>query len=296
MHIWGELAALTAAILWSFTSFVFTEATKKINTYLLNLSRLFFAWVLLLITIPIAGINVSASSLQIIYLSLSGFIGLTLGDWFLFKAFKEIGPRISMLIMALNPAIAAIIAYFILDEKLSVLGIIGIVVTISGIAMVVLHEKDDDEKRFKISRMGIIFGVLAAIGQGVGLIFSKMAYQSGEIHTLTATFIRIFSAYLLLLPIGYITKMHSHPIKIFLNDKKLLWWVILGSIIGPYLGITLSFIAVIYTHVGVAATLLSTSPILILPMSHYIYHERLSWKSVLGAFIAVIGIFILFLY
>ncbi|MDP2362709.1 MAG: DMT family transporter, partial [Ignavibacteria bacterium] len=90
-------------------------------------------------------------------------------------------------------------------------------------------------------------------------------------------------------------RRYQNPLKVYLKDKKVFALVVLGSIIGPYLGITLSFIAVIYTHVGVAATLMSTSPIMILPLSMIFYKEKLSWKSIVGAIIAVGGISLLFL-
>ncbi len=295
MHFIGELSALGAAILWSFSSFVFTEATKRISTFQLNLSRLFFAWVFLVVTILVLGLNYQVSTTQLLFLSISGVIGLTFGDWFLFKSFKEIGPRVSMLIMSLNPAIAAIIAYFALGEKISALGIFGMVVTLAGISLVVLEKRDGENEKFKITRLGVLMGVLAAFGQGIGLIFSKYAFLAGDVHSLVATFIRIFAAYITLLPIGIILKRYQNPIKVYMKDKKAFGLVILGSIIGPYLGITFSFIAVIYTQVGVAATLMSTSPIMILPLSMLFYKEKLSWKPIVGAIIAVGGISLLFL-
>jgi len=295
MHFLGELSALGAAILWSFSSFVFTEATKRISTYQLNISRLLFAWIFLVITILIFRLDYRVTSEQILFLSISVIIGLTIGDWFLIKAFKEIGPRISMLLMALNPAIAAIIAYFAMDEKISFYGILGMFITLSGISLVVMQKSNGEKGQFRITRLGVLMGVLAAFGQGIGLIFSKYAYLSGHVDSFMATFLRIFSAYLVLLPIGLVLKRFENPIKVFSRDRRSLFLVVVGSIIGPFLGITLSFIAVIYTEVGVAATLMSTSPILILPLSILIYKEKLTWKSVVGAFIAVGGISLLFL-
>ena len=98
-----------------------------------------------------------------------------------------------------------------------------------------------------------------------------------------------------MLPFAILFKKYSNPFKLFLQDKKSLGLVLLGAVIGPYLGITLSFIAIIYTHVGIASTLMSTMPIIMLPLSKIIYKEKLSMKAVFGAFIAVIGVAILFL-
>ena len=126
MAFFGQISALIAALLWSVSSFVFTDATKRIGMVQLNISRMILACVLLLITFPFLNINYDLSFWQITLLTISGFIGLVIGDSALFKSFAEIGPRISMLIMSLNPAIAAIIAYFVLGESLSIWGILGI--------------------------------------------------------------------------------------------------------------------------------------------------------------------------
>ncbi|ROL61593.1 DMT family transporter [Bacteroidetes/Chlorobi group bacterium ChocPot_Mid] len=290
----GELSALAAALLWSCSSFVFTAATFRIGTIQLNISRMIIASLLLVITLMILGIRFEISEEQLIYLSLSGFVGLVIGDSFLFKAFNLVGPRISLLLLSFNPAFAAIFAFFLLGEVLSFFAIIGMIITLLGITIVVL-EKHSNESKFKVTKFGIFCGFMSAIGQGVGLVLAKMAFQNGDIHYLVATFIRIASAVVIMLPFALLFKKYSNPFKVFSEDKKALGLVSLGAVIGPYLGITLSFIAIIYTHVGIASTLMSTMPIIMLPMSKIIYKEKLSIKAVVGAFIAVTGVAILFL-
>jgi drug/metabolite transporter (DMT)-like permease len=290
----GELSALSAALLWSFSSFVFTEATFRIGTIQLNISRMILASLLLLITFPIFGIKFELSNYQILFLSLSGFVGLVIGDSFLFKAFNLIGPRMAMLLMSFNPAIAAITAYFVLNEVLGMWAIIGMIVTLTGITIVVM-EKHNTKNKFKITKFGIVCGLLAAFGQGVGLVLAKMAYIDGDVHSLVATFVRITAAVIIMLPFAIIFKKYANPFKLFWNDRKSFGLVALGSVIGPYLGITVSFIAIIYTQIGIASTLMATIPIIMLPLSKIFYKEQLSWKSIIGAFIAVGGVAMLFL-
>jgi drug/metabolite transporter (DMT)-like permease len=291
----GELSALSAALLWSFSSFVFTNATMRIGTTLLNISRLVLASIFLVITFLIAGIAFTANTSQILWLALSGFIGLVIGDTFLFMGFREIGPRITMLIMSTNPAIASVIAYFVFGETISLYGIIGIFVTLGGVSLVVLSTEEKEHKKFKITKIGIFYGLMGAIGQGVGLIFAKLANDSGQVHSLIATFIRILASVIILLPIALFTKKLPNPIKVFRKDKIALWLVVLGSIIGPYLGITFSFIAITYTKVGIASTIMSSVPIFMLPLSHFFYKEKLTWRAIAGAFIAVAGVAMLFM-
>ncbi len=197
--------------------------------------------------------------------------------------------------MATNPAMAAFMAYFAFNEILSYSDILGMVVTLSGLFVVILDKRNGDDKRYKISRKGILFGFLAAFGQASGLIFAKMALQEAEINFFMATFVRIFSSVLMLIPIMLVMKKMKNPVKLLLNDKKAFYLVLLGSVLGPYFGISLSFVAINYAHIGVASTLMSIVPIIILPVAHFVFKEKISKQAIVGAFLAVIGVAMLFL-
>ncbi|MCX6152379.1 MAG: DMT family transporter [Ignavibacteriales bacterium] len=295
MHYIGEISALLTAILWSATSIFFSEASLRAGSLQVNITRLILATIYLAITIPIMNLSLSLSSSQIINLVLSGIIGLIFGDTYLFKAFQHIGPRLSMLVMSLAPAVAAILAYFFLGEDISLLGIFGIIITIAGIAIVVLQREEHPTSKYKISKIGILYAFFGAVGQGVGLIFAKLAFNEGEINSFVAAFFRIFSSVIIMLPIALLTKKYDNPFKVFSKDKIALAFTTAGSICGPYLGITLSLVAISNTSVGIAATIMSIVPILLLPIVRIYYKEKLTWISIVGAFITVGGIAILFL-
>lgn len=233
--------------------------------------------------------------MQLTFLILSGIVGLVLGDTFLFKSLKEVGPRYTMILMSSNPAFGAIIAYFTFGEKISLIGILGMLITFLGICLVIYQQNGKEITKYKITHKGIFFGILSAIGQAVGLILTKYAYVFQEIHPLAATFYRIFPSFLTLLILGLIyNRINTNFLK-SLSNKKTLTLLVLGSIIGPYLGITASFIAVTHIQVGIAATIMSLQPIIMLPISKYLQKEKFSLQSILGAFLAVFGIAVLFL-
>lgn len=232
--------------------------------------------------------------MQYLLLFLSGIVGLVLGDTFLFASFKRIGPRISMLIMSFNPAIAAVVAYFVLQEQITGWGISGMVMTLTGIVFVIM-QKNETNKLFKISVMGIIFAFLAAFGQGIGLILAKMAHTEGEINSLVATLIRIVSAIIILVPVMFFRNGYENVNNGIVKQPKVIGLLVLGSIIGPYLGITLSYLAIIYTEVGIASTLMSVVPVIMLPLSIMIYKEKITLAAVFGTCLAVAGVVILFL-
>ncbi len=294
----GEISALITAFLWSGTSIAFTAAATRIGSLQLNINRMLLAAVLLSLTILAANINYSLSASQIYYLIFSGIAGLVLGDTFLFKAFQYIGARIGMLLMALVPAMSTILAFLFLNESISTAGILGMMVTLSGISIVVLENKNGkgiEKTRLKTIRLGIFYGILGALGQASGLVLAKFAFEQGHINGFVATFIRISSSVIMMIFLAVIVKKYKNPVKIYSKDRKALFATIIGTILGPFLGITFSLISIEYTKVGIASTLMAMVPVIMLPLVRYYYKESLSWRAISGAFFAVGGVAILFL-
>jgi drug/metabolite transporter (DMT)-like permease len=292
MYFIGEIASLITAGLWSCSSIIFTEASRKIGSQQLNINRLIVAFILLLLTNALIGIGVITSS-QIFLLTISGLVGLVFGDGFLFKAFQVIGARYSMMLMSLAPALTAILAFIFLNEILSITALLGMIITIVGVAMVV-SEKREKSKEI-ISTSGIIYGLLGALGQAAGLIIAKSAFMQGEINGFTATFIRISASVIILLPLMIFFKRYKNPLVLYSNDIKAFWLTLAGSIVGPFLGITFSLIAIKYTDIGVASTLMATVPILMIPLVRIVYKEKITSRGIIGSIVAVGGIAVLFL-
>ncbi len=288
----GELAALVTALLWSGTSIAFTEASVRVGSFHVNISRLVIAFLLLVITIVVFGFDIKMSANQIFNLGMSGFIGLVIGDTFLFKAFQYIGARISMLIMALVPALSAILAYIFLGEIILPIQVLGMIITIAGIAIVVLQRKDN---KVKPDYRGIFYAFMGAVGQAGGLIFAKLAFNEADLNGFVATSIRIAASIIFIYPVFVIINRTPNPFYKFIGDKKAQSYMLAGSVFGPYLGITFSLIAISYTQVGIASTLMATPPIIMLPMVKFYYKEEIPMLSVIGAFIAVAGVALLFL-
>jgi drug/metabolite transporter (DMT)-like permease len=259
------------------------------------MTRLIFAAVLLAVTVVVLQLNVNLTNLQVMYLVVSGIVGLVFGDTFLFRSYQYNGARVSMLIMSSSPAVAAVLAYFLLAERLSAWGIVGMVVTLLGISLVVVERSETSNVRIAVSGAGLLYGFLGAAGQGAGLIFARLAFDQGPINGLVATAVRVISATVLLLPVVAWTRHYKNPVAVFKKDRKALALTAAGSVLGPYLGITASLIAVSNTKVGIAATLMATVPIVMLPLMWVIYKERPSWKAVIAALVAVSGVAILFL-
>jgi drug/metabolite transporter (DMT)-like permease len=295
MPFLGEFSALLTAILWSFTSIAFSHAAEKIGSIQLNMNRLLLAALFLLLTITIFNIGYRLSFSQVLNLSISGIIGLVIGDSFLFKAYRQIGARFSILLMSFAPGLTAILGYFFLSERIPFLGIVGMIVTLLGIFLVVSERNKSPETKYKMTPIGFFNGFMGAAGQAGGLVFAKLAFDQGDINGFVATFVRIFSSVIIFLPVLLIFRKYDNPFKTYKNNIKAFASTLGGTVFGPYLGITFSMIAIANTNVGIAATLMSTMPVLMLPLVKYIYKDKLGWRAIVGAFITVAGVAILFL-
>lgn len=295
MFLIGELSAVLTSFLWSGSSLSFAAAAKRVGSLQLNIDRLILASLFLFVTVFAFNLYQPLSSSQITALAVSGLIGLVIGDTFLFAAYNHIGPRQSMLLMSLVPAISGILAYIFLGEMLTFWGITGMLVTMAGIAVVVLEKKEIPASGYKVSRIGYFYGFMGALGQAAGLLFAKFAFDEGDINGFSATLIRIFSAIIIILPVSLLFRRYKNPVNIYKADSKALGSALLGTIFGPFLGITFSLIAVANTKIGIAATLMSLPPVIMLPMVRYFYNEKLSFRAVAGAVTAVAGVAIIFL-
>jgi drug/metabolite transporter (DMT)-like permease len=80
-----------------------------------------------------------------------------------------------------------------------------------------------------------------------------------------------------------------------IKDKKAMFKISLGAMVGSFLGVSLSLVAVQYTETGVAATIMAIVPVLVIPPTVLIKKESVSIRAVLGACISIFGAGLLFL-
>ena len=291
----GEVSAFITAVMWTGSALAFAAATVRVGSVYVNVVRLAAAVVFLFLTILVFALPVHVSATQVLFLSLSGFAGFVFGDTFLFKSYEYNDARIGSLIMSAAPALAALMAFVFLRETLSTTGIVGMMITLAGIALVVLERKEPSTHHMPLSMAGVFYALLGALGQAGGMILAKSAFAEGEINGFVATFIRALSATLVLAPMNYVAGRFTEPRKIFMNDRKALRFTLLGALLGPYIGVTFSLIAISLTNVAIAATIIALVPIVMLPAVWIFFHEKLTWRAVVGACVAVAGVGILFL-
>jgi len=298
----GETAGVIASCLWTVSSLVFTSAGKRIGSLSVNAYRTVMALGFLAVAhvILLGTLLPVASKAQWFWMGVSGIVGLGIGDGGLLAAYVTIGPRRSALVMALSPIFASIVAYFMLGEVLPTLAVAGIAITLAGVVVVILEEEERSGEAHLSRRLkgyGVFLALVGAIGQGVGLVLAKKGIDlnpEATLNPLSATLMRLvlgaLSAWVVMLLAGRLSELHYAS-----RSREGMSSTALGSFVGPFLGITLSMVAVTYTDAGVAQTLMSLMPVLIIPAVWLQYKQKTSWRGIVGAIIAVVGVGILFL-
>lgn len=293
---YGEIAALGTAVFYTLNGILFESAGKKVGSLAVNYIRLVVGFILLsTFTYFSRGalLPLDASSHNWTWLSVSGFIGFFLGDLFLFQAYVEVGTRISMLVFGIAPPLTAILGYIFMDEIISFAGIVGMLIITIGIALVILGKDEENNKiKFQHPLKGISYALLGAIGQSVGVIFSKIGM--GTYSPFAATQIRIIAGFIAFnILFFYLNKWGD--IKKAMKDKKALREISLGALFGPVLGVSSQLISLQHTSAGISATITSIMPVTILPYSILVNKEKLSIKEIIGTMVSVIGVGVLFL-
>ncbi len=287
----GELAAAAAAFCWACSSVIYGRT--RLNAWTINFAKNLFGLgfvTLHLIALWMLGENglFSFSASAWMYLAISGIVGIAIGDTFYFRSLQILGPRRSLVVSTSTPIFGAIIGWWMLDEFVPWWSLVGILITITGIAVVVLDKQARKESpgHFPGSEwIGVGCGLVAAICQASGGAISKMAME--ECSALEATFVRLLAAVV----IGIISLPFLRRLKLSLIfEKSNLQLLLPAAALGTWLGIWCSQIGFYFTSVAIATMLMSTSPLFAIPLVRFFDGHRISSRAIWGTLIALFGI------
>ena len=212
----------------------------------------------------------------------------------MFRAFLLLGPRLSTLMMAFAPPLAAIAGWLWLGETLGPWQLLGMLATLLGVMWAILDRtpaaKNDVTPRQR--RWGVVLGFCGALGQAVGLVLSKLGM--GDYDAIAANQIRVFGG-AVGFAVLFVVLRRWPRVWHGLKDRVGMAYTAGGAVAGPLLGVTLSLLAVQNTEAGVAASIMGTTPVLIIPWMVLVGGERVGPGGVLGAVIATAGVATLFL-
>ena len=307
----GEIISLVVAVLWTATALFSDEASRRIGSLSANVVRLSLASVFLGLLLWVTlgrPWPVFADGKTWLWLALSALVGYVFGDWCLFNCYLSIGARFGQLFMTLAPPIAAIAGWMLLGERLRPTIWLAMAVTLGGIALSILGRESGERRlTFTLPLKGILLGLGAGLGQGFGLVLSKIGLQHysaalpvdvpssiGAMLPFASTMVRALvgaAGFLLLMVI----RREVPLLRAAVHDRKGMSYALGMTLSGPVLGVSLSLMAVQYTDAGIASTLMALTPILILLPSALLYRQRIRPKEWIGAWVSILGVALFFL-
>ena len=289
----GPAAALLAALLWAFTSILFTAAGRNVVPTATNLFKTLAATLLFgLVLLFRDGVpfDQSLDGRQLGLLALSGVVGLSLGDSFLFLGFQILGTRRAMLVQSVHPVVGTLFAVVFFRELPSALQFLGIVIVLAGIVLVLGDGQGKATVDPARRRLGILFCLVAAVGQAAGAMLAKEALLGAD--AFGATQIRVAGAALGLIVYALIRGQLGIWIR-GLAQRDVLWRVSAASVLGPFLAIFLMLYSLQNSPAGVTLTLLATAPIWLLPLGALFQKDHPSARETAGVMVAIAGIALL---
>lgn len=302
----GFAAGLATSLLWALTSLCFAAGGRRIGPTLVNGLRLYVAIVLLtgMVWATTGEPWPMLTDRQFLLLAASSVVGIVIGDQALFTAFVDIGPRLSLLLMSTAPIWAAVLGWIVLGESLAWPALVGIAVTIGGVAWVIMERPSmkADERAHPHRVRGIVLALVGSMCQGGGLLISKAGMGHGwlpedeHLGPLAATQTRIAVAIVCMTPVLLVRWRIQSQRRVMPIPRRTLKiglaFTALGAFVGPFLGMWMSLVTADLTPVAVAQTLCSLAPVMILPMAA-LSGDPVTRRAVMGACVAVGGVALL---
>ena len=324
----GETIALGVAVSWTATALFAEVASKRMGSLPLNTLRMTMSLLLLAATLwLLLGVPYPrfADGDTWLWLALSGVVGYVIGDYCLMQGYIYIGSRFGQLFMTLSAPTAALTGYLLLGERMTWLAILGMAVTLGGIAMSILSKNENASHlsplTFHLPKRGVFFAAVAGICQGFGLVLSKMGLEKydhalsmagvdpsmapdGALLPVPLMFSVPFSATMIRASIGLIgffvllvvfNKDWKQKLSHAAHDRKAMWCLLGATVFGPFVGVSASLLATQYTSTGIAQTLFALTPVLIIAPAAWLFHQKVTLREILGAVISVAGVCLFFI-
>jgi drug/metabolite transporter (DMT)-like permease len=333
MHL-GELAALANAVIWAGLSVVLGRLGGRLSAVRVNAFQLCFAAAFYLLLIPFAGggrLFAGLTLLRFFGLLATAVLTMGMGDSLYFTSISRIGAsRASPISVSAFPLITLLFGALLLGEQLTLPVAGGAVLIIGGIALLVSESRQPaaassgpaeggpapiagasgdapgaDAQRLarppdptdrtqagpagKSLFVGVLLVLAAAVCWSAATLGLRVA--SAGLPAIAVTAIRVPTAALFLL--GLLRsrgRLNTRGI-----DRRDWPLITAAGLIGTGLGSLTYIIAIQGTGAGLTALLTSTSPLWVLPLAALFLHERLTRRVVLGAALALGGIWLVLL-
>lgn len=226
------------------------------------------------------------------WLLLSGLIGFFVGDVTSFRVLVLIGARLTTLIACTAPIFTLAAEVLALPgSRVGPYHLLGMAVTIAGVAWVVL-ERGGRGPDSHAKWLGVLLAIAGAAGQGVGAALAAKAFEQGTYNAFAAGQIRMLAGIAAFACFVGITGRARETLATLCSCPAMLL-LSLGAFWGPFLGVSLFIQSLNYIPPSMTQTITGLAPVLIIPIAVIMGKERFSARALVGACVAVLGVWLL---
>lgn len=302
----SELLALSSAVCIAVSGMLIGELKGRVDVIRLARWQMLAAFAMTASATLVVGGWRALEAWQIGLLSLSGVSGIVIASTTYFSAIYLAGPRVTALLFSLTSPLALLLGYVVLDETISLRQGLGIVCVLAGIVLAIGMPRrfggsgagkptvsvevpvpnDAPVAPSRTFAIGVVLGIVTAVGQAVGTLLARPAMAAGA-EPFAAMAVRsgvaaLFFVALLAVPLSILHR----PYRFRPGDLAL---GVGSAFFGTGLGMSLLMAALATGNVGVVSTLSSMTPVVILPMVWLRSGTPPSSNAWCGAGLAVIG-------
>jgi DME family drug/metabolite transporter len=294
----GELAALGAAVSWTVSAVLYKKALMQAKPVSANIIRLTCTAIVLLALLLVLGKTEVVTTMPqnvIAMASVSGVIGLGVGDTLYMMSLKNVGVARAVPITCIYPLFSLLWAVLWAGEAVTFPVVLGATIIVLGVWL--LSQADQTagptvQKR--VLHKGLALALATAIVWSVSITIMGMAVKETPDldHALVINAVRVIAIAVSFLAISPIMDRGLGFLKM---NRKTVATLIAGGIVALGLGWFFLSYSFVGTSQSRAVPISSTTPLFSTLASIVLLHEKVTVKNAVGSAIIVIGIFLIFL-
>lgn len=276
-------AGLAAALCWTLASLLWRRLPTSLSPARLNLLKNLVAFALQLPLVLHLSWRAPAASL--LALALSGVVGIALGDTLFFAALRRLGTRRTLTLDAGGPAVTTLAGVALLRETPRPGQWLGLALITLAVLLAV-RRQPGDRCGAGPDRQGVALALGALLCGSTGALLARSALRAGGISPLQAATLRLGAAALVLSPL---LRGMPPPGRLPRPARRRWPWLLLATLLGTSAGIVLQQTALAGLPGGLAVAILSTAPVMALPLAH-LEGDHPGWGGLLAAVAALLGV------
>ncbi|MGD9009067.1 MAG: DMT family transporter [Desulfobacteraceae bacterium] len=285
----GITAALGSAASWAAGSFLFKRIGDKVSPFGMTLVKGVIGIAFLIAALALVS-STAIETEALLYLGLSGILGIAVADTLFFAALRDLGPVALVVFFMMGQIVTALMALVWLGEMPSFRSWVGIWVTLAGVGAVLWPKLGSNASLKRSGMRGVILGSVSILCMSASTIVAKPALES--VSTIMATLIRMIAGTVSILCFGLATNRIGQWL-LPMRNMRLIGRFVFSVAVVTFGGFWLSLVAIKYLDVAIASTLGATEPLFVIPLALLFFNERISMLESFGAICASVGIMLL---